>query len=216
MTNMVSATWTQPIQGFRQAQTYVGDTIERIALRELGDASQWYTLVWLNGLREPWITNNADEQSTTVLLAGQDKIRVPSGAVASSAIADQTDIFGTDIAMSGGQIQFGISGDLATVSGADNLLQALDNRMQSALGDLVYHPAYGNGLPVMIGKGGTTESAELCGVFVGRCISGDARIDSVQSITVTLSGGTAAVTGAFVAKGGKAMTTGNSLSVSSS
>ncbi|MFT8945936.1 MAG: hypothetical protein ABF876_05065 [Acetobacter aceti] len=216
MTTSVSATWTQSIQGIQKAQTYVGDTLERIALRELGDASQWYVLAWLNGLREPWISDDPASQSETVLLAGQDTINVPSGAVASSAIVDQTDIFGTDVAQASGQIQFGSDGDLATVSGKDNLMQALNNRMKSRLRDLVYHPGYGNALPVMIGKTGSAASAELCGVFVARCICGDPRIDTVQSMTVALSGGTATVEGSFIAVGGNAMTIGNSISAGGS
>lgn len=212
MTVPVSATWTQNIQGIRKAQTYVGDTLERIALRELGDASQWYTLAWLNGLREPWITDNPDLRSEVVLLAAQDTINIPSGVVASSAIVDQVDIFGTDVAMSGGQIQFGDDGDFAIVSGRDNLMQALNNRMESRLRDLVYHPSYGNALPVMVGKRGEAVSAELCGVFVARCICGDPRIDTVTSMTVKLSGGRADVEGSFVAVGGNAMTIGNIIS----
>ena len=41
------------LTGYRYASTNHGDTIQQVAFRELGDASRWAELVWINDLLPP-------------------------------------------------------------------------------------------------------------------------------------------------------------------
>ena len=43
----------RPAPNIRHAEVHHGDTLQRISLRELGDASRWVELVLLNELRPP-------------------------------------------------------------------------------------------------------------------------------------------------------------------
>ncbi|MCE2580794.1 hypothetical protein LDL36_20545 [Komagataeibacter sp. FNDCR1] len=203
--------WSGPLSGTRRARTLIGDTPERIALRETGDAANWYTLIWLNGLRAPYITDNPAHRSNTVLLAGQDEIVVPATGTTPTGVADSSDLFGTDIALTGGVVTAAANGDLATVSGVPNLVQAVDNRMASLPGDLVYEPSYGNGVYALLGRSTDPINADLAGVFVGRCISADPRIDSIVSITVGVNGDSLDVDGQYMTIGGKSVPVGGVL-----
>jgi len=61
---------------------------------------------------------------------------------------------GIDIRIDSGQTEdllVGSSSDFKTVSGNDNLAQAIVNRLRTAVGELELHPNYGSRLPSLIG-----------------------------------------------------------------
>lgn len=129
------------LTGFRFVDTNHGDTLQDIALRELGDASRWVDLISYNNLVPPFITDDAALVRKGVILTGQ-QIIVP----APGRRADQTD----SDAVLGADAQLGPRGELLTdgfdfavVSGRANLSQAIRMRVTSERGDLMYHPEYG-------------------------------------------------------------------------
>lgn len=179
---------TKRLIAFRRADTRVGDSLQAIAARELGDAGRWPDLVAINGLQPPWITDDLGVASPTVLLAGQQQIKVPAASPAVSGVTDRDSVFGTDVALPGGRLQVTATGDLAVIGGAANLTQALSNRLASHLKDLDYHPDYGCDVYKLIGKGGTATADQLAVALVSRAVRSDGRVASIESATGTIAG----------------------------
>ena len=184
---------TKRISAFRRADTRRGDRLQDIAAREMGDAAKWPDLAALNGLLPPWITDDLGHASPTVLLAGQQQIKIPSASQAPSGVVDRDSVFGTDIAMPHGRLQVTASGDLATVSGVENLTQALTNRLASHTRDLQFHPDYGCDVYKLVGQGGTATTDRLAVTLVSRAVRSDGRVQSIARATGTIQGDRIAV-----------------------
>lgn len=190
---------------YRRADTRTGDTLQRVAARELGDAARWVELVSINRLLPPYLTDNLGEVSARVLLAG-GYILVPDlGAGAATSVSDVDDAktFGTDIALVNGKLLADENGDLATVAGSANLAQALRLRLNTDLGELVFHTDYGNGALALKGKGARAGHAQLAAALVKRCVGADPRISSTRDVTATLTGDRTDVVGTVVAIDGQ-------------
>ncbi len=162
-----------------------GDTLQKIALREMGDATQWYQLVYLNNLSYPFITDDAALAGHGVLLTGST-ILVPVSS-APQPITNPDVIYGQDVALSDGFLSTN-NGDMAIAAGLPNLEQALVNRVNTDAGELVFHPDYGCSVKQVLGTKGTSRLLAAA-AFVKRALLQDTRITSVPSATVTLSGG---------------------------
>lgn len=199
---------TKQVKAFRRADTRVGDSLQAIAAREMGDASRWPDLAGLNGLVPPWITDDLEVASATVLLAGQQQIKIPTNSPAPSGVTDRDTVFGTDIALPKGRLQVTSTGDLAVISGSANLTQALTNRLASHTDDLVYHPDYGCDVYKVVGQGGTATADTLAATLVSRAVRSDARISSIESATGSLSGDQIAVAVTAVAVDGRRVSVG--------
>lgn len=199
---------TKRLVAFRRVETRRGDSLQAIAARELGDASKWPDLAAINGLQPPWITDDLGEASSTVLLAGQQQIKVPAASPAPSGVADRDSVFGTDIALPGGKLQVTPGGDLAVISGSPNLTQALTNRLASHTGDLTFHPEYGCDVYKLVGQGGTATADKLAATLVSRAVRSDGRVASVAKATGSLAGDRISVTVTAVAVDGRRVSVG--------
>lgn len=200
--------FSKTLTGYRKVATRVGDTIQQIALRELGDAAQWYDIVALNTLRYPWIVDDPALLATGVVLAGQASLLVPSVAPRATGVAEAPDVFGTDWLLKNGQIQADAGGDIATVSGVANLAQALDMRIRTHPGDLVYHPKYGCKVYRLLGKGGTSQNDQLASSWVAAAIRADPRVAGTERLTASIAGDVLAVSGDAVSVNGKRLPVG--------
>ena len=90
-----------PLNGFRFAETRFGDTLQAVAMRELGDGKRWFELAAINGLVPPYITDDATLSGGGVLLSGA-LVLVP--AATSAAITTDPDlVFDRDVQMTNGQ-----------------------------------------------------------------------------------------------------------------
>lgn len=188
----------------RRALTRVGDTPQKIAARELGNASRWSQIVQINGLQPPYLTDDRSMQSATVLLAGEDTIQIPNdgGATQGSPSTDPAVVYGVDMINTGGFLVDDGAGDFAVVSGVKNFTQALRNRLDTSLGDLLFHLSYGNGARDLRGRGATPQLVSLANQFVQRCVAADDRVSSVKDFVTKLSGDAVLVTGKAVALSG--------------
>jgi phage baseplate assembly protein W len=192
------------IRGYRAVAILVGDTLERIAERELGDAAQWYDLATLNALAPPWVTDDpAKAIPGKVLLAAQDTLLVPTSAPVATGVADAPDVFGTDCLLVAGQITGSPIGDVLTVSGPDNLKQALELRLGTRPRELVYHPDYGNRAYLLVGRGNTPLNEQLAASWVAASIRADPRVSSASDVKATTTGDVLAATGIAIAINGK-------------
>ena len=203
---MSGSSYTATLGGFRIASLMQGDTIERVAYRELGDASQWQTLVGVNGLTWPYLTDDPGSASATVLLT-TGTINVPASQVAAPSAVTDASVFGTDLQSINGQLQ-AANGDLVTVSGLANLSAAIIRRIVVKLAALPYHPDYGCLVTTL--KGGRNNAAlnQLAAAYVARTVKADPRISSVASTTADLSGDQVVVTCDAVTVSGKVLPTG--------
>jgi phage baseplate assembly protein W len=202
-----SNNFTSVLSSFRYVETYTTDDLETIANRELGDASRWVDIVGINGLTYPYITSDPAQESATVFLAG-GTIKVPGSAAPAAAVADADTLFGTDIALTNGQITAGPGGDDLTVAGVPNLKQALVNRVQTPLAQLSYHPEYGCGLDSLRGESNGPIANQKAVTFFKSALLGDPRIASVASATGTVTGDQIQCAATAVTVDGKPLPTG--------
>lgn len=207
-----SATFWRLAAGVRIAETRIGDTLQAIAARELGDAARWPDLANLNNLLPPYITADLSQAGPRVLFAGQT-IQIPSPSPAPSGVADPT-VFGTDIALVNGQITDDGAGDLLTVSGPANLDQAVRNRLETRPGELVFHQAYGNRIYALLGGGVTPAALQLGASFAAAAIGADPRVASVERPMATAIGDVIEIKAVAVTVDGKRQPVGASSGIS--
>jgi LysM repeat protein/phage baseplate assembly protein W len=142
-------------------------------------------------------TNN----STSRLVAVGDFVLVPAtrgnqSFVQSDAI-DITRVYhmlGQDVALDAdGLMTPDENGDLATFNGVANLHQAISHRLLTEIGELVYHPTYGNPLLDYVGNLNVPELAVMANYEIQRCLKADPRIKDISDINTTVQGDTLAV-----------------------
>ena len=77
-------------------------------------------------------------------------------------------------------------GELTTVSGMENLGQALLHRLLTRKGELadLGHPAYGSRLHELIGEPNTADTRELIRMYAKECIMTEPRVRDIVSIKV--------------------------------
>ena len=130
------------LPSFRPVEIRHGDTLQKIAAREMGDATRWPELVWINGLLPPYVTDDPLQASDSILPAGSF-IRVPAPSGISSGGAEAGQVYGMDCLLAKKRLSVDADGDLAVVSGVKNLRQQLEHRIVTPLGQARYHPDYG-------------------------------------------------------------------------
>ena len=194
-------TFRKTLIGSRSVVTNHGDTLRRVAARELHDASRWYELAAINGLQSPYITDDPALESATVLLSG-GALLVPSAA--ESPVTDPVSVFGQDIALESGVLQ-AVNGDLAPVTGTPNLTQALHHAIDTDPGELIYHPDYGCAVRQLIGGRATPTARVLARGFVERTLRADPRVSDVQQASTEIVGDTVRVEANAVAIDGSAI-----------
>lgn len=77
-------------------------------------------------------------------------------------------------------------GDLQTVSGRENLGQAILHRMMTRQGELVDigHPDYGSRLHELIGEPNNESTRDLVRLYIKECISQEPRVQDIVSLLV--------------------------------
>jgi len=180
-----------PLTGFRFVETRRGDTMQALALRELGDGKRWPELVALNKLAPPYITDDASLVTDGVVLTGT-LVLVPASAAA--AISTDPDlVFERDISLVGGVLQI-VGGDFGQVSGTANLSQALRHRIDTDRGDLVMHPEYGSRVRELLGAANGATAGQLAAAYARASVAADPRVQRIRSAVADVSGDSISVT----------------------
>ena len=172
--------------GVRKVQTNRDDTLQRIALRELGSASRWVELANLNSLRPPYIVNDRADLKAGVLLAG-DVINIPAPIGMATVASDADGVFLRDIKLTKGRLTAS-GGDLVPVSGVDNLTQALSIRVMTEKGELMFHSEYGCYVSILRGQAGNPVNNALAAFFVMSSLLEDERVKSVDKTDAIIGG----------------------------
>lgn len=162
-----------------------GDTLKSIALRELGDATQWVAIGDLNNLEPPYIV--APPATSAGVLAYGQAIRVPAPASTIAASDDPAAVFDADLSLAGGVLTT-LNGDLALAVGLPNLSQALANRIRVHKRELLFHPEYGCHVKALVGAAAGPVSGQLAAFYVQSSLMEDPRVDRVTGCTAAVTG----------------------------
>lgn len=184
---------TREINGSRFVETNRGDTLQAIALRELGDGARWPELVAFNNLLPPFITDDASVAGPQVLLTGA-LIRVPAADNIVDANVDADLVFERDVLLDGAGQPSVAGGDFALVSGVANLHQAIVHRLTTDRGELPFHPEYGSLLRRIVGSVNGPTAGLLAASYAKSAVQEDSRISSVTSAEAQVSGDSVTVT----------------------
>jgi len=189
--------------GLATEQTRVSDyeTLADIAMRTMGSRAHAKLLAIHNNLRPPYISRDGDGES--VLRPG-DVIRYPRRIspnrgrrnMTISTLREINDRMGVDIAIGENlnDIEVDARGDLARVSGFNNLRQAVRIKFFTEQGELPLYPWFGIRLPI----GERMLGPEFLSLFVFNArmtLVSDPRIDSTSGVDVAVEGDTARVRG---------------------
>ncbi|MBI4869219.1 MAG: DUF2634 domain-containing protein [Candidatus Wallbacteria bacterium] len=116
-----------------------------------------------------------------------DTIRIPTAPSSTNQVTQQTDydrLFGRDARLVGGELVTGPTGDIEIVAGAQNLKQALENRLNTFRGELVLHPGYGSEHLRLTGMAATEDTLDLMRFDAARAVASDPRIQRVANVRV--------------------------------
>jgi len=196
-----------------------GDTIQSIAQKTLGDFNRWTELAQFNDLRYPYIVDTVEEKmknpehlrttgDTLLVRASNDEQSELISSLKRMNEFDQEEIYalalGKDLDIMPFPKQFGDpgwdnetlelkgneKGQLATVRGVENLIQALYIRLITPLGSYVGHPKFGSNIHKYLGKKNTEENATLLNLEIERTLRTDGRVTRVELVNYVIKGNT--------------------------
>ena len=101
-------------------------------------------------------------------------------------MANITDALKTDISLMG-DMQVAADGDLMTVSGLNNLRQAIWHRLITVPGSLVHRPTYGCGILLYQNAPTSFTNQQKIASLINDQLPQDPRIQSVTGVSLTLS-----------------------------
>ncbi len=178
----------RPVYGYRFVEVLHGDTLQAIAARELGDASRWAEIVSYNDLKPPYLTGDTLQVTHGVVLYGS-LIRLPASAPVISSTNDPDKVFERDVRLTAGRLGVTEGGDIDVVSGVANLKQALQHRVDTDRGELIYHAQeYGSLVRRLVGAVNGPTAGLLAAEYAKAAVLTDPRISAVTSASAEMSG----------------------------
>lgn len=171
------------LKGYRYVATLWGETIQKFALRVTGDAAKWVEIVNLNDLKAPYLAAEPDDR----VAAYGDMLMVPSAKSMATVESDPDAVFGVDILLNSGELLVE-NGDIKTVSGVKNYVQAIRHRVETNTGELLFHKEYGCRVRSVIGLNNAYSAGMIAGSYVKAAIKSDVRTKNVPSCRVGIAG----------------------------
>lgn len=167
----------QTYDKFREYYVCDGDTLQKIAARELNNPELWTLIADYNQL-SPF----------DILTPGQkifipDRQELPKYVIENNFVLDYFDgeqLYGTNLAWENDDLAVDVNGNLKTISGIDNLKQALYIALNTEIGSLEWHRDYGTRLKSMIGGRGSQHEIEMLKTEILRTIKTDVRIKEAK------------------------------------
>jgi hypothetical protein len=178
--------FTQEAPNTRLVQTRRDDTLQRVALREMGDASLWAELAIINRLKPPYLVNTRAEAVDGVIAAG-DSIAIPAPVAAATVATDPDAVFLRDLLLDKGKLA-AEGGALKLAGGLDNFKQAILIRLTTSMRELPFHPDYGCWASTLIGAGNNAAAGQLAAYYVKTALSQDDRVAAIPDCTATVAG----------------------------
>jgi phage baseplate assembly protein W len=170
---------------------HMGDTLQSIAQKILGDASLWIDIAQANNLVYPFISSTTSDGVVTT----GDIIQIPTTSVVTgdAQIPDLgTDLkLGTDkfnlTSISGGDLSV-VDGDYELLSGANCVVQDTAHRLMTDVGSNPYYPDYGSRIPQLIGSKKDSTWQIKISLEIERALRCDPRITDVHDISLYQEG----------------------------
>jgi len=133
---------------------------------------------------------DTESQLNHIEVGTELKIPTENAASSDNRVKSEEEIFGTDIALdSDGLLIPTSSGDLDTVSGLENLKQAIRHRLHDPYGSLIMHPdAWGSGLEAIRGQKGTSSYLLLARSVMIDALGHEPRISLISQLKTELAG----------------------------
>lgn len=147
---------------------------------------------------EDAITNGRDYRVLTV----GDSIYIPTEGTLYAipkSMTSMTDLVGgEDLALYppngyGRSFEADSFGDLASISGLENIVQAINDRLTTEKGDLPLHPSYGTNIASIIGKPYMPYTKKMIELEIYEALSYEDRIENVRVTQVDVQGTTVKV-----------------------
>lgn len=194
-------------------QVHDGETIYTIAKRTLGNENRFEEIVAANNLVPPYVSTYEIEKG--VLVPGDEilipvdnaDLRVENNAVLPTQPEEFVSVlkdanlarflYGVDVKVTfagyGGtgypKVDFVVeNGDLATVEGSDNFLQAMAIKVNTERGSLKLHPWFGR--MFLVGLKSSVAVIAATAVAFKHCILTDPRVAEVDNVKIRLDGDT--------------------------
>lgn len=184
----ISCSGCTSVARVKQIEVQQSDDLRSIALRELGDASRWSELAVLNDLRMPFIVGSfksADRLEHTLIWG--DQILIPWQTNSAHVPSPASD-FGTDIILQNGGLVENAGGDLSTITGVENLAQALSNRIKTLRSEMIYHPLYGSSVSLALGLQATPMINLMAASWTYEALLEEPRTMIVQAVNAQTDG----------------------------
>ena len=178
-----------------------GDTLQTIALRELGDAALWHDLIILNDLVFPYIVEAGSGGDRLLEYGGT--IAIPSARSSIQTGDNAANLYGIDIHLHYGELR-AENGDLSLVSGIANLNQAISHRVKVEKRDLWFHPEYGCWVRSLLGGRAGPVTAKLAEMYVRSSLLEDPRIKRIESSSAVVTGDQVAIEATVIPISGEA------------
>ena len=169
----------------RYVETHRGDTLQAVALREMGDASRWAEIIWLNDLLPPYITDDPLAAGARVILTGGKVALYASG---SGVDPDELETFGVDVALDAQGALMDFGGDFVLETGFANLKYALMRRIVTEKRDRGFSPEYGCWVSLLLGEKLGAAQLALAALYVKSALLEDDRVASVLSCVAKAAG----------------------------
>lgn len=182
------------VTGASSVVVRTGDTLQRIALRELGDAARWKEIALLNGLdRWPYLSSDGSagtiQYGKPVLIPATPQNSTNTSTLSDDRYKQQGDtasrLYGRDLKLymnDAGKLDIALlgNGDPVLVGGHDNLIQAVMLKTRVFQGELLENKDFG--LRRLVGERTAQGAVRLAAFGVRVAAQSDRRI---KSATVT-------------------------------
>jgi phage baseplate assembly protein W len=163
---------------YRLVETFISDTLQSVASRELGDANRWAELVWLNQLVYPYLTDDLSLVTESTKITGS-LIKVPAPVGVYTDEAEKGQVYERDCLLSNKLLTVDETGDLSIAAGTLNLSQQLKHRVTTTKGQLNRHPEYGCLVWKLKGSVAGPAAGALGAEYVKSALEADYRVSVV-------------------------------------
>jgi hypothetical protein len=122
---------------------------------------------------------------------GSERIIIPQVTTVDAVIQSGNLVYdvnpgGTDVQFNAdGYVVVSANGDVATLAGYENIIQALDRRLNTEVGALPYDDTFGIGLNSVVGEVGADERREILRSRLSDSILVDPRVKTIKSMSLT-------------------------------